>query len=666
MITENKQPKQLKKKYSNRLQKERTDRTIKRFKKMKTRRMYYSGAGPQEITNELLSQRTYINDLNKLNLIKIMFTEFLLLKDVTNDDPRIVNFMKRPYSEVVFDSQRLTQIPYFNKGQNKVTLTIIECESLVSISYRGIHRAKFYSMSNITTDILARTYGSDCTTFVFSNCRFSEDCEFSSSVTDLTFFLCDNIPQISNLLLTRLCIVHCRHVTFPIFHSYQYLFQGLIQLIVKDNEYINDVVKYQFINYLDICRKRKILVESDLPVVVLTETLILDNVTNDDPRIVNFMDNPSSYVEFRNSPRLTRIPYFNKGGIHKVEMHISYCDSLESISHRGIDSIIMHFISITTELMVSDYHKDCKILFFYSCIFEPDCKITPHITSIYFDNCINIPRMLNYPFIEHIGIENCANVNFPILNPDLSLLRVLVVIYNEYINNDVKDQFINLVNTQIMLGTDVRSDLYGGPTDFETLSHNNGWVPPPPTWGNYVPRTNQCDITMDTLIVDYIHGEMTLRDYIDENTMDPNIVFLKCNRDYIVFDLTRIQNDINKYGIDNSVIAYECMSNDNKYGDDSTIVDKPFFKLGEVTSSTRSYTPLNQIEHIINHPEHKFWECYHTGIKMASVVSHSIKSGSTVVNGSHCQSGQEGVQFHVRKLIVSDEVDIFVSENTFY
>ena len=130
----------------------------------------------------------------------------------------------------------------------------------------------------------------------------------------------------------------------------------------------------------------------------------------------------------------------------------------------------------------------------------------------------------------------------------------------------------------------------------------------------------------------------------------------------MVLDLTRIQNEINKYGIDNSVIVYECIVA-GTLKDDNTILDKPLFKIGEFTSSIRSYAPLNQIQYIIDHPEHKFWESHITNIQVKSVVSHSVKSGATRVGASHCQNGQDGNIFHIKKLIVSDEIDQFVSSN---
>ena len=406
------------------------------------------------------------------------------------------------------------------------------------------------------------------------------------------------------------------------------------------------------------------------------DPLILDNVTNDDPRIHNFTTKRYDEIYFQNSPELTHIPYLKEEGGVKIKMTVSNCPSLVSISYRDINMIDFSDMNITTDILRQsvdpDSHKDdyCRTYRFTNCTFDVDCELrfvsmsAPKSHIIQIEDCVGTPHIFSRR-LNYFTIKNCRNVKFPFSDPPNIFFHITIE-GNQYTNDGVKNQFIHLLNglydhiriyTNLPISTS-RLIENGGPRDFETLSRNNGWVPPPPTWENYVPRSIQCDISLDTMIVDYLDGDKVLRDY---TTMDANTVFLKCNRDYLVFDLTRIQASINKEGIDNSVIVYECMADDGRYGDDRTLVDKPFFKIGEFTCSTRSYTPLNQIEHIISHPEHKFWESYDTGIVMTSVVSHSVKSGSTSVCGSHCQPGQGGRQFHIRKLIVSDEVANLIS-----
>ena len=410
------------------------------------------------------------------------------------------------------------------------------------------------------------------------------------------------------------------------------------------------------------------------------DPLILDNVTNDDPRILHFTTRRYDEIIFQNSPELTHIPYLKEddGDGVQIKMTVSNCPSLVSVSYRDVYMIDFGEMNITTDIlrqsMDPDSHNDdyCRTYRFTNCTFDVDCELkflsmsTSKSHIVQFEDCVGMPHILSYR-LNYFTIKNCRNVSFPFSSPT-NIFFHITIDGNQYTNDGAKNQFIHLLNglyDHIHITTDLpistsRMIQNGGPRDFETLSRNNGWVPPPSTWGNYVPRSVPCDISLDTMIVDYLDGDKVLRDY---TTMDPNTVFLKCNRDYLVFDLTRIQESINKEGIDNSVIVYECMADDGRYGDDRTLVDKPFFKIGEFTCSTRSYTPLNQIEHIINHPEHKFWESYDTGIVVTSVVSHSVKSGSTRVCGSHCQPGQGGRQFHIRKLLVSDEVDNLISPN---
>ena len=406
------------------------------------------------------------------------------------------------------------------------------------------------------------------------------------------------------------------------------------------------------------------------------ELLVLDNVKDDDPRLINFMKNPHEEVSFENSPDLTHIPYLNLKG-NKVTFTIINCPSLVSIDYRDTHSVTFWNMNISNNILKQELHVDadpkdyCTSLYFRTCTFDEDCEIlfiSNKNDDLVFNDCTSIPKFRS-DRIFNLTIKNCQNVSFPFFNPN-NVLKMIIIQNNEYMNNDVKTQFIDFLSNlydSVKITTDlpITNSRYienGGPRDFETLSVNNGWDPPEPTWGNFLPTTVQCDITMDTLITDYLNGDMILRDYINENTMDPNTVFLKCNREYIVFDLTRIQNEINKHGIDNSVIVYECILA-GTMRESNTILDKPLFKIGEFTSSIRSYAPLNQIQYIIDHPEHKFWESHVTNIQVKSVVSHSVESGATRVGASHCQGGQDGNIFHIRKLIVSDEIDQFVSSN---
>ena len=422
-------------------------------------------------------------------------------------------------------------------------------------------------------------------------------------------------------------------------------------------------------------------------------SIYLLNVNNDDPRLLDFMENPTTIIEpnitnvnietptlvtLERSPNLTHVPYINMPD--KVQLTIGDCSSLVSIDYRNLKNITFGRMNISNDMLKQKLHVDalledyCCNFRFYHCTFDEDCEIkfisTNRNKILSFTNCIGIPR---YPFdsIDTLSIYDCQNVSFPYFNQS-NVLTSINIKNNQYINNDARrrltnylSNFYNVIFRVVRVDTDlpINRNLSGdGPRDFEVLSTNNGWDPPRPIWGTFVPNSEHCDITMDTLLIDFLNGDATLRDYINENAMDPNTVFLKCNRDYIVLDLTRVQNEINKYGIDNSVIVYECIAVGG-LKDSNTILNKPLFKLGEYTGSTRYYTPLNQIQHIINHSEHKFWECYNSGIKINSVVSHSIKSGATRVCGSHCQDGQDGELFHIRKLIVSDEVDEFVSPN---
>ena len=97
--------------------------------------------------------------------------------------------------------------------------------------------------------------------------------------------------------------------------------------------------------------------------------IYLTNVNNDDPRLINFMENPSTIVQpnitnvnnddhlietptfitLENSPNLTHIPYINMPD--KVNMTIVNCSSLVSIDYRNLKEIMFGRMNISNDML---------------------------------------------------------------------------------------------------------------------------------------------------------------------------------------------------------------------------------------------------------------------------------------------------------------------------
>ena len=118
---------------------------MKRLKKRKTREMYHGGEDDPDDVDEFSEDP-------------------LILDNVTNDDPRILHFTTRRYDEIIFqNSPELTHIPYLKEDHGdgvQIKMTVSNCPSLVSVSYRDVYMIDFGEM-NITTDVLRQSMDPD-------------------------------------------------------------------------------------------------------------------------------------------------------------------------------------------------------------------------------------------------------------------------------------------------------------------------------------------------------------------------------------------------------------------------------------------------------------------------------------------------------------------------
>ena len=178
------------------------------------------------------------------------------------------------------------------------------------------------------------------------------------------------------------------------------------------------------------------------PEIPVIKYLFLKNVNNDDPRLLNFMENPSTFVYLQNSPNLTRIPYLNI--LDKVNISILNCSSLVSIDHRNLRKITFGDMNISNDMLKQELHVDallvdyCCDFSFENCTFDEDCEIifisTDRHKYVSFSRRTGLPR---YPFdsIQRLNIQDCQNVSFPYFNQN-NVLTSLTIKNNQYINNE--------------------------------------------------------------------------------------------------------------------------------------------------------------------------------------------------------------------------------------
>ena len=428
-------------------------------------------------------------------------------------------------------------------------------------------------------------------------------------------------------------------------------------------------------------RRRYRAVAGNDRVVFSKEELVLENVVNDDARLLNFHKHPHNSILITNSPSLTHIPFLGiEGRIGKITLTINSCPALQSISYLHLYLVQFIKMKITHDVIKQKFFKNtlvtdyCVNYRFRECTFESGCAIyylSSFPNSIVFNFCIHGIPQFSTMFLSRLSILYCKKVHFPNLNWPNNCTYIHVN-KNEYINYSVKKRFSKFMEDMfedrpltVFVSSDIELDEENEriesiePVDFDIYSRYNNWKPPNPTWGSYIPEIVPSNITLDTLLYDFIEGDISLRNYLDANPInDEDIIFFKMNSDYFITDLNRLQVEIGKLGMDNSTIVYECKEANGSCNENNVIFDKPYFKLADITGTNRIYVPLNEIEYMIAHPTCKFWEGYTSTVKLISVVSLAIISGKTRVGGSHCQLEQGGYIFHLRKLSVSEKLGI--------
>lgn len=419
-----------------------------------------------------------------------------------------------------------------------------------------------------------------------------------------------------------------------------------------------------------------------------TYTTTMQNVLDNDKRIFDCM---SSYPDIiiEDSPMLTTLPFFKKPTDYEFSVIIDNCNQLEWMIYNSINKICFQNMYIRKNLLSyrnitgTDKKRDCKNFTFINCTFESGCIMncitTVGFTSLDLISCNGIPNFAS-TYLNSLKIRNCKKVHFPELIWPNNIFNINIK-RNEYVNDGVKQEFYlaiqHIIHHQSLnphQHFEISSDIVNNRMvdEFDKFSIYNAWLPPSSAWSPFIPKRVKSDITPNTIIDDFINGQISLQNYIyesDGQRLGENIIFFKMNSDYFVIDLDRIRIEIDKFGMENKVIVYECRLANNDYSDakSNTVNNKPFFKLAAISYINGIYIPLNQIQHIIQNNDCKFWECYDSGLdEMKSLVSHAVKSGHHKVGGLHCQGKQTGKIFYLRMSTVSRQVGNLISPNYHY
>lgn len=149
--------------------------------------------------------------------------------------------------------------------------------------------------------------------------------------------------------------------------------------------------------------------------------------------------------------------------------------------------------------------------------------------------------------------------------------------------------------------------------------------------------------------IDQIEGDVEMNEYLKENT---NSIALLFGENYYLIDKSRLSNMIKKSSADEKMensIVYECkvagtMRREN------IVLEKPLMKLGPIGLMNYSYIPVKYIKKVIENTD-KIYEIVKTGT-IESAVSYQYLHGLTEsVSASHCQAGQNGIVYKLRKIV---------------
>jgi uncharacterized protein YjbI with pentapeptide repeats len=148
---------------------------------------------------------------------------------------------------------------------------------------------------------------------------------------------------------------------------------------------------------------------------------------------------------------------------------------------------------------------------------------------------------------------------------------------------------------------------------------------------------------------DVIEGDIPLRDILGN---DDRVAFRYAGLFYAV-SRERLLELANRLSPHNAIV-YPCLALDSLAAD-NLAKRRPMVKLGATgIPMNYTYVPVNQVLHVANDLEHHLYDLENTGETLVSVVSRSVlKSYTHMVSGSHCQEGQGGPVYRLKRVAVT-------------
>lgn len=175
--------------------------------------------------------------------------------------------------------------------------------------------------------------------------------------------------------------------------------------------------------------------------------------------------------------------------------------------------------------------------------------------------------------------------------------------------------------------------------------HSTSPVPSP---SNAFNASNDIDLE-GMAAFDVIEGDIPLRDILDN---DERVAFRYAGQFYAV-SRERLRDLANRLSPHNAIV-YPCLALDS-LAPANLAKRRPMVKLGATgVPMNYAYVPVDRVLDVANDLEHHFYDLEETGETLVSVVSRSVlKLYTDMVSGSHCQEGQGGPVYRLKRVVVT-------------
>jgi hypothetical protein len=188
-------------------------------------------------------------------------------------------------------------------------------------------------------------------------------------------------------------------------------------------------------------------------------------------------------------------------------------------------------------------------------------------------------------------------------------------------------------------------------TETQIVSHPRNRIDKP----NKIFAITNVDIPVHQNAMDVIEGETQLLPHLTENTND--VAFLFQNNYYTTTrdNILRMISDSTDNDKEDNSIVFECIT-PNTLRMENIITKAPLVKVASLGLPTNgAYIDINELHLILNetrrYVKNRIYEIIPTEEVVKSVVSYQVLYGLTnMVGSSHCQEGQSGTMYKIRKV----------------